>query len=147
MFLDADIVVKGDIAELFSYADVVNHDLHVMKDQARFEWPSVMLFNNMRCRQLTPEYIDNLSDNPLALNWARSIGDLPEEWNRCVGYSEKKTPAKLYHFTKGIPCWPETQNNEEDPIWFDAFEDANHTVSWDNLMGQSVHAKVKNVNQ
>jgi hypothetical protein len=138
------MIVRGDIKELFDMADMLNFDLHVMKSQARFEWASAMLFNNMRCRKLTPEFIEDTKNNPLDLSWARDIGDFPEEWNRCVGYSKEASPAKLYHFTKGIPCWPETQNNPEDELWFQAFEEANHTVSHAELMGGSVHAKVMN---
>lgn len=140
LFLDADMLVTADLKELFGYADPFKHDVHVMKEQARFEWPSAMLFNCGRCTQLTPEYVADLSNNPLDLKWAKSIGDFPEEWNRCVGYSRKTTPAKLYHFTQGIPCWPETQKNPEDELWFKAFEEANYTVSYEELMGGSVHA-------
>lgn len=140
IFLDADIVVTGDIAELAACVDHT-HDVYVMKSQPRFEWPSVMAFSNPRCRHLTPEYLDDASQNPLDLNWAKSIGELPPEWNHCVGYMEPKE-AKLYHFTQGLPCWPETAGNHlEDEIWNAAYDEANSTVQWKDLMGGSVHAE------
>jgi len=144
LFLDADMVVTGDIRELFDCAD--GTDVQVMKQQKLFEWASAMLFNCAECRILTPDFVDNKANGLLDMKWAKSVGELPEEWNRCVGYSSEKSPAKLYHFTKGIPCWPETQNHQEDAIWFQAYEEANHTVSWEELMGQSIHAQPKHVN-
>jgi hypothetical protein len=142
LFLDADMVVTGDIRELLDHAD--GTDVQVMKQQKPFEWASAMLFNCESCKILMPEFVDNKVNALLDLKWARSIGDLPEEWNRCVGYSPETSVAKLYHFTKGIPCWPETQNNREDQVWYEAFEEANATVSWKELMGQSIHARQLN---
>src|SRR5690349_18130075 len=52
VFMDADIVVKGDIAELFKCVDLTCA-VQVMQEQARFEWASVMLFNNNKCQVLT----------------------------------------------------------------------------------------------
>src|SRR5512135_816786 len=45
IFMDADIVVRGDIAELAAQADP-QCAVQVMQEQQRFEWASVMLFNN-----------------------------------------------------------------------------------------------------
>jgi hypothetical protein len=139
VFLDADMVVTGDIAELFSdEADDMSAVL-VMQDQARFEWGSVMLFRCGSCLKLTPEFIDNEENNLLDLSWAPYIGHLPAEWNHCAGYMKAKE-AKLYHFTQGIPCWYETQGLSEDTIWHEAKKAATHTVPWRDLMGTSVHA-------
>lgn len=138
LFLDADMVVTGNILELFAQAD--DSDVMVMKQQARFEWASAMLFNCERCKVLTPEYIDDTSHNPLELKWATKIGEFSSDWNHCVGYAQP-TEAKLYHYTKGIPVWPQTQVHVEDPIWFEAFERANFTVDYADLMANSVHDK------
>lgn len=143
LFLDADMVVTGDIAELFEKLPY-DADVAVMQDQARFEWASMMFFNCDRCQILTPEYVENTENNPLMLNWARKIGTLPKEWNFCVGYRADNDPAKLYHFTTGIPCWPETQGKAQDKIWFEAFEAALATCSYAELMGASIHAEKKN---
>jgi lipopolysaccharide biosynthesis glycosyltransferase len=45
LFLDSDILVKGDIAELFNLSDD-KYTVMVSKNEKRFEWASVMLFNN-----------------------------------------------------------------------------------------------------
>jgi len=52
IFLDADMVVEGDIHELASHMDG-KHSVYVAKHQQRFEWPSMMVFNNEKCQRLT----------------------------------------------------------------------------------------------
>lgn len=140
LFLDADMLVTGDIAELFALADP-QFDVQVMREQPKFEWASAMLFDCARCKILTPEYIDDTRHNPLTLDWATTIGDLPPEWNHCVGYMAPRNDAKLYHYTKGVPVWRETQNNREDTLWYREHKAMNGTVSYQELMGGSVHAR------
>lgn len=140
VFMDSDIAVTGDIKELFEQAQIAVHDVQVMQNQPKFEWGSVMLFNNPRCMKLTPEFVNDESNHLLDLAWARSIGNITDEWNHCVGYQEPKD-AKLYHYTQGLPCWPETQGLPEDDAWKEAAANATSTVDWKTLMGNSVHAK------
>lgn len=136
LFLDADMLCMDDIAGLFDLADQ-NFDVMVVKNKMRFEWGSLMLFNNSKCKILTPEYVQT-APNPLSLKWSDSIGELPSEWNHCVGYDAPQK-ARLYHYTKGIPVWPETKECEYAQDWWDDFKTANSTVSHAELMGQSVH--------
>lgn len=138
VFMDADIVVRGDIAELFRCVDLTCA-VQVMQEQARFEWASVMLFNNHKCQNLTPEYVQDEANNLFDLAWASKIGTLPPEWNHCVGYTEPKD-AKLYHYTQGIPCWYETRGQPEDIHWLEEHKDMLRTCSWRELMSESVHA-------
>ena len=138
IFMDADIAVTGDISELFDHANY-SFDVQVMQEQAKFEWASVMLFNNARCSALTLEYIEDETHALFDLAWARAVGHLPAEWNHCVGYKEP-ADASLYHYTQGIPCWPETKGVEDEP-WILEAKASLHTVSWHELMGSSVHAK------
>jgi hypothetical protein len=138
IFMDADIVVKGDIAELFASGD--GSAVQVMQQQPQFEWASVMLFDNAQCKVLTPEFVEDEKNVLFDLKWAEKVGELPLEWNHCVGYQEPKA-AKLYHFTQGLPCWYETQGLAENKEWLEERELATKSVSWKELMGQSVHAK------
>ncbi len=140
LFMDSDIAVTGDIKELFDQAEISTHDVQVMKDQPQFEWGSVMLFNNPRCAKLTVDFVNDESNHLLDLKWARSIGSFSSEWNHCVGYQQPKE-AKLYHYTQGLPCWPETRGLPEDGIWDTAYASATATCSWSDLMATSVHAK------
>jgi hypothetical protein len=140
LFLDADMVVTADIAELFAQANGVD-SVQVNRNQARFEWPSAMLFNCEHCETLTPEYIENPANQLFDFAWAKSIGEFSTEWNKCVGYAQPGLDARLYHFTKGIPVWRETRGNAEDAVFHDAYKHMLHTVSHDELMGNSVHVR------
>lgn len=137
MFLDADMVVTGDIAELFKLCGMKS--VYVMQEQAKFEWASAMLFNCGACKTLTPQYVDNPENPMFDMSWATAVGEIPAEWNHCVGYAEPKD-AKLYHFTQGLPCFFETNGLEEDKVWQEEWQAAKHTVSWKELMGRSIHA-------
>ena len=85
IFLDADMLVLGDIQELQSFVNG-QHSVYVRKSDNQFEWPSLMVFDNAKCQKLTTEYIEDQTSNPQSFEWAESVGDLPEEWNFCVGY-------------------------------------------------------------
>lgn len=137
VFMDADIMVTGDIGDLFAQADGESC-VQVMQAQKKFEWPSVMLFNCDRCEILTPEYVEDPAHKLLSLDFG-PVGTLTPEWNHCVGYMPAKV-AKLYHYTQGLPCWPETRGLPEDVNWTDGLRAATHTVGWQELMGGSVHA-------
>lgn len=145
LFLDADMVVAGDIAELFASEDLTAeggfHSVRVNKDQAQFEWASAMLFRNAKCTKLTPEFIEDRGNQLFDFKWADSVGSFPAEWNHCVGYAEPRLDAKLYHFTRGVPVWRETRGNVEDKVFHEAYLNMIHTVSHQELMGNSVHVK------
>lgn len=138
LFLDADMLVKGDVNELFQMADD-RYDVMVVKNVKKFEWASVMLFNNAKCKMLTPEFIETapkLHD----CSWSESIGELPAEWNHLVGYDEPKE-AKLIHYTQGVPAFPQTDNTEYAEEWKKVGEQAMATLPWEVLMGRSIHAQ------
>lgn len=147
LFVDADVLVLGDIAELDWQAtesvSVVKHS-SVQKAgkqvDVRFERPSVMLFNCAECRRLTPEYIE--TGNPFSFDWANSIGELHSAWNYLVGYNTGGG-AKLAHFTQGIPIFEETCNDEYAAEWLEMAKWCGESCSWQEIMGQSVHAKWK----
>ena len=136
VFMDADMVVTGDVAVLFDTDDM--SAVCVMQDQPRFEWASVMLFNCGACRRLTPEFIDDPENALFDLAWAPYVGTLPARWNHCVGMREP-AEADLYHFTQGLPCFPETAGLPEDAAWHRENEALVQSVSWQELMGSSVH--------
>jgi hypothetical protein len=140
VFMDADMLVLGNVHELRDYV-TGEHDVYVVKGPERFEWPSLMVFDNERCSHLTPEWIDDEANQPAKLDWAESIGELPSEWNHCVGYDAPRTDAKLVHYTMGIPAFEETRDCEYSAEWWKEHEAMNRNCSWLALMGKSVHAK------
>lgn len=133
--MDADMIVKGDVAELFTPFD---GDVAMMIQQAEFEWASMMVFNCERCKILTPDFIEDRKNLMFDRKWAQWTASLPQEWNHCVGY-EPVMPAKLYHYTQGIPVWAETRGVEDQPF-MDEAKAMLKTVSWAELMGSSIHA-------
>lgn len=91
-------------------------------------WSSFMVFNNERCRVLTPDYVNTAT--PLELHqfkWAEKskIGSLPLEWNWLVGEYDKpvRTP-KILHYTNGGPWWKDYANCDYAKEW----QDERHTM-------------------
>lgn len=140
IFMDGDILVHGDVNELAALADPLAA-VSVATHLARFEWPSVMVFNNALCDQLTPKYINNPSTNPASLEWAGRIGNLPPKWNHAVLYDEHVEDASLIHFTCGLPGWPETRKSPHAEKWMRELRLATSQCSWQELMGTSVHVE------
>lgn len=139
VFIDADMVCLTDVNELFEIAKNSDDSVHVVKSHMKFEWPSLMVFNNAKCKNLTLEHIEK--DSPAKLEWAESVGELPKEYNHLVGYDEPSPEAKIIHFTQGIPCWHETNTCEFAEEWEAEKQAALMTCTWKELMGKSVHAE------
>lgn len=140
MFLDADMLVLCDIHELLEIRE--GTAVCVVKNpQLRYEWPSLMVFENEFCKRLTPEYIDHRDSKPNTLDWADPIGELPAEYNHCVGYDKPRDDAKIVHFTQGIPCFPETVDSEYGYEWMAELNMVRASEPWGAIMGNSVHAK------
>lgn len=149
LFMDADTLARADLSGLpwdhDSAVAVVPHNSVEKRGEqvsVAFERNAVMLFNNAKCRKLTPEYISTGAPNKLA-EWADSIASLDKEWNHLVGYDVPNPNAKIAHFTMGIPCFPETKDDEFADEWREAHRAMNGTVSWKEIMGSSVHARWK----
>jgi hypothetical protein len=84
----------------------------------RKNWSSVMLFDNARCKTLTPDYVNTASGLDLhRLNWAESIGSLPLEWNWLVGQYAHNDAAKILHYTDGTPCLPGYEACDHADLW------------------------------
>jgi hypothetical protein len=145
IFMDADIVVRGDIAELMLAAEG-DRALWVVKHKARFERGSVMVFDcgHEKNAQLTPAFVQNNFKTLPKFSWlggydSKMIGDLPPEFNHLVMYDEPNPDAKVIHFTAGIPIWPETSGCEHTETWVEEMQFATAAKGWEELMGQSVH--------
>ena len=138
VFMDCDMLMRADIAELWTLRDeryavqVVKH-VHVPKEDVKFlgavqtkyekkNWSSVMLMNCAKCRALTPEYVNTATGLQLhQFKWLGDdglIGGLPHGWNHLVGYDKPDPAAKLAHFTIGGPWFPEYVKSEFADEWF-----------------------------
>lgn len=138
LFMDADMLARADVNDLFKLMDR-RHEVQVVKSPIRFEWPSLMLFNCEKCTALDAAYVDDPATKPFALDWAFSIGDLPPEWNHCVGYGPRNPGAKVVHFTQGVPVWPQTAGSEFAEEWWASGKEAMGTCKWEELMKDSIH--------
>lgn len=136
IFLDGDMIVRGDLAELwkrravgYKGVQVVKHDYQTKypikymgnrnEDYPRKNWSSVTVWN---CgfypnRILTPEFVTKATGSFLhRFSWLtdEQIGELPAEWNHLCMEFEPNQNAKIYHYTVGIPpFYPEQEGADE----------------------------------
>jgi hypothetical protein len=137
IFMDCDMLMLDDIAALWALRDeryaamVVKHE-HVPRETRKFlgmpqtaygkkNWSSVVLFNNDRCRALSPEYVNTAAGLDLhQFKWLASdaeIGSLPDRWNHLVGYNAPRHDAALVHYTLGGPYFEEYSSCEYSDEW------------------------------
>lgn len=137
LFMDCDMLMLDDIAKLWAlrndrYAiQVVKHN-HVPKEDIKFlgatqtkyekkNWSSVILFNNAKCRALTPDYVNTATGLELhQFKWLGNddlIGEIPHRWNHLVGYDAPRKDASLVHYTIGGPYFEEYRNCEYAEEW------------------------------
>jgi hypothetical protein len=143
IYMDCDMLCRADIAGLAALIDnhrdkavlVCQHD-YVPQSERKFlnqvqtkyprkNWSSLMLFNNERCKALTPEYVNSASGLDLhRFAWVAdsSIGSVPLEWNWLVSEYEHRADAKLVHFTRGGPYFEDFRDCDYAAEWFAEFE-------------------------
>ncbi|MEO7404525.1 MAG: hypothetical protein ABIU95_12735 [Burkholderiales bacterium] len=133
------MLMLDDIANIWALRDeryavmVVKHD-HQPREMVKFlgqpqtayskkNWSSVMLFNNARCRMLTPEYVNTATGLELhQFKWLEGdhhIGEVPRRWNHLVGYYVPTSDVSLVHYTLGGPYFEEYANCEYGDAWRD----------------------------
>jgi lipopolysaccharide biosynthesis glycosyltransferase len=152
IFMDCDMLCRGDISELWALREdryavlCVQHD-HRPNESAKFlgevqsaypkkNWSSLMLLNCARCTALTPDYVNTASGLQLhRFDWLdgdHQIGALPDRWNHLVDVQPApRQPAAeggptLLHWTLGGP-WFREQRTMGGPLaaeWFSARDDA-----------------------
>jgi hypothetical protein len=139
LYMDCDMLCRTDIATLAAKVErqqdkavlVCKHDYvpkserkffdQVQTKYARKNWSSLMLFNNERCRALTPDYVSSTSGLELhRFAWTedRLIGKLEPEWNWLVGEYPHNPAARIVHFTLGGPYFPEYRACDYADEWF-----------------------------
>jgi lipopolysaccharide biosynthesis glycosyltransferase len=138
IFIDGDMIVRGDIAELWEMrsmgcdAMVVKHDYKTKmkekylgsknEDYPRKNWSSVILWNcnSFPNRKLTPEFVMKATGAELhRFTWLDDsrIGELPKEWNWLPDEYGPNPDAKLLHYTLGTPCFHEFANTPMSEDW------------------------------
>ncbi len=147
LFVDAaDMLVRGDLAELWALRDpeyavqVVKHDYRTTSnvkyigtdlespntDYPRKNWASLMLFNcgHPAHRVWLTQTPDDMAaeiggSNVMRMNWLQlhEIGNLPGEWNHLVREYAPQPDAKLVHYTLGIPAFKHYEQDEFSDEW------------------------------
>jgi len=138
IFIDGDMIVRGDIAELWESRQlnkdvmVVKHDYKTKmtekylgsknEDYPRKNWSSVILWNcgNHPNRKLTPDFVMKATGAELhRFTWLEDerIGELPKEWNWLPDEYGPNPNAKLLHYTLGTPCFHEFASTPQSEDW------------------------------
>jgi lipopolysaccharide biosynthesis glycosyltransferase len=138
IFIDGDMIVRGDIAELWDLRDlakdvmVVKHDYKTKmktkylgsknEDYPRKNWSSVILWNcsTFPNRKLTPEFVQGQPGSFLhRFSWLddERIGELPIEWNWLPDEFGPNPDAKLLHYTLGTPSFHEFADTPQSEEW------------------------------
>jgi hypothetical protein len=146
IFADGDMVLEGDLAELWALRDdryavmVVQHAYqtrHSTKyigtplqaanaDYPRKNWSSVMLVNcgHPSNRVLTVDYVSKATPKHLhRFEWLLDyeIGTLPAAWNVLAGEQPVGDDARLVHHTLGVPGFRHYADNDRPGGWHHSF--------------------------
>tara|TARA_Y100000590_G_scaffold46999_1_gene49786 strand:- start:1343 stop:2020 length:678 start_codon:yes stop_codon:yes gene_type:complete len=140
LYLDCDFIVLEDIAKLLSLVSknsnktvwCVKHKDYLPKDKTKFlrekqipyakkNWSSFMIFNNAKCKILTPKLVAKANGLYLhQFKWTKEklIGSLPNNWNILV--EEQKFPKKInaLHYTLGGPYFKKHSKCPGAGYWF-----------------------------
>ena len=138
IFIDGDMIVRSDIAELWDMRDhskdvmVVKHDYKTRmkekylgsknEDYPRKNWSSVILWNcaSFPNRKLTTKFVQQSTGSELhRFSWLEDdrIGTLPPEWNWLPDEYGPNESAKLLHYTLGTPCFHEFADTPQATEW------------------------------
>ncbi len=142
LFLDCDVLVQADIWDLLLFTLInpgkavycCQHDYipkaltkfdgHEQTKYPRKNWSSVMLFDNAKCKALTPEYVNSATGLELhRMHWTTDdkIGGMPLAWNWLVGEYDRNPGAKILHYTNGTPCFLDYAMGDHAAEWWDAY--------------------------
>ena len=139
LYLDCDFIMLANVAKLLKFvAKKSNKTLWCVKhkytprNKIKFlkekqfiypkkNWSSFMLFNNKKCKILTPKFISKAHGLDLhQFKWTSEnlIGSLPKNWNVLIG--EQKIPKKFnaLHYTLGGPYFNKYSKCEGSKFWF-----------------------------
>lgn len=134
IFVDNDVIVMGDVAEIFNL-DMTNYALRVVKHHhvpttkikldnrtqtvyPRKNWSSFYLCRPDRLHCWTKEAVEIQSG--AWLHQFKSIpdeliGEMPKTWN-VLDYANSDT--KMIHYTEGLPIYPGYENHPYAHIWY-----------------------------
>ncbi len=141
IFIDCDMLCLGDMAGFLAYpqgdkaVSVVKHNYQpknttkflgaVQTQYPRKLWSALMVFDNEKCKALTPEYVNSATGAGLhRFQWLSDdqIGEIPEAWQWIPNHSPGS--PKIVHYTEGGPWFDEYANEPYAQEWFDELHKA-----------------------
>lgn len=141
MFMDADMLIRCDIAELLKHctgdkavwcvqhkhapSETVKMDGVEQTQYRRKNWSSLVVWNPAKNTFLTPKMVSELPGSYLhAFCWLKDeeIGGLPEEFNWLNGWSDPMMIPKIVHFTNGTPDFSGYENAPYADEWRKAWK-------------------------
>jgi hypothetical protein len=138
LFVDGDMLLRRDIAELWALRDeskavvLVKHDYQTKasnkylgsknQNYPRKNWSSVVLWNcsHPANRAVTAEYVSGATGAQLhRFTWLEDdlIGELPKVWNWLPDEFGANEDAKLLHWTLGTPCFHDYADSPMASEW------------------------------
>lgn len=139
IYMDCDMLLRDNIAKVFKYIMknknktlwCVKHN-HQVENRKKFlnekqlkyskkNWSSFMIFNNQKCKILTPKFIEKSHGLYLhQFKWTKdeSIGSIGIEWNTLSGYNKIDQKTKNIHFTEGGPYFTKYKKAKGSAEWF-----------------------------
>ena len=143
IFMDCDMLFRGDIVELwnmrtFKYSVMCCQHDYVPKEGKKFRgatnhpfpkknWSSMMLFHNIMCTKLTPDYVNTATGLELhQFKWLPNdlaCGSIPLEWNWLVGEYDYNKNAKNIHYTLGGPYFKDYKDCDYADEWFKVYNE------------------------
>lgn len=143
IYMDCDMLVLGDINKVLKFIKTKNKTVwcvkhkHKVKKGKKFlnekqldydkkNWSSFMIFNNKKCKKLTPKFVENA--NGLSLHQFRwtvdtQIGSLPIIWNTLSGYNKINSKTANIHFTEGGPYFKKYKKSPGAKNWFNIYKE------------------------
>lgn len=140
LFMDCDMLIMGDIADVWKNIDpikaisCVKHE-QIIKDNVKMDgqeqttypkknWSSFVVWNKDHPSNLCLTCDNHMVNTERGLylhqfSWLcdYEIGDLPPEWNWLEGYQEPLANIKNIHFTRGGPWFENCQDVMYADIW------------------------------
>lgn len=141
LFMDCDMLVRKDIADVFKLCDptkavmCVQHeyepssrekmDGQIQTPYYRKNWSSFAIFNcdHPANKRLTPELLNSAVGKSLhAFSWLKDdeIGALPHEWNFLVGHTDEAIDPAIVHYTEGLPNMRGYEDSQYANEWREA---------------------------
>ena len=139
IFIDGDMIVRSDIAELWDITESQDYDVHVVKHDYRTRatkkymgavnhdypcknWSSVVVWNCASAANsvLTPEFVSQQPGSYLhRFAWLPDprINSLPIEWNWLPDEFGARPDAKILHYTLGTPCFVDYADTPQAEDW------------------------------